>query len=288
MQRERWIGKYIGEAIGTFVLVFFGCGILFEAILFKGVGDLFSAGMAWGLAVAIAVYLTASMSGTHINPAVTLAMAATGRFPWKKVPQYVGSQIVGAFVGAATLMVMFGSAFQRFADAQQIKIGAAGSEKLAMMLVPYSPHPWMVGTGQAAYAQVPIWRGIFTEAIATALLVIFIMAMLERRSINAPSAWFFPIALGLLVAMLVFVTAPQTMTSLNPARDLGPRIFAWFYGFGAVAFPGIRDGWSLVVTAVGPIVGGLFGGFFFDLVMKRFYPVAKEEEKPVREIRPAA
>lgn len=272
MDEERWVGRYIGEVIGDFILVFFGCGIIFEAVLFNGVGDLLSAGMAWGLAVAIAVYVTASMSGTHINPAVTLALAATGRFPWRKVPQYIVSQIVGAFLGAATLMTMFSSAFHRFAEANDLTIGGPGSEKLAMMLIPISPHPWIVGTGPSAWAQVPAWRGFFTEGIATALLVVLILALLERRSVNAPTPWFFPVALGLGVVMLVFVTAPQTMTSLNPARDLGPRIFLWLYGFGDIAFPGIRNGWSLVVTVLGPIVGGLFGGFFFDLVMKPYFP----------------
>jgi glycerol uptake facilitator protein len=70
------------------------------------------------------------------------------------------------------------------------------------------------------------------------------------------------------------------MTSLNPARDLGPRIFLLFYGFGDIALPGIRDGGSLVVTVVAPIVGGLFGGFFFDLVMKRHFPAEVPQAAP--------
>jgi glycerol uptake facilitator protein len=273
-EEERWAGRYLGEAIGIFLLIFFGCGIVFVAVLYGGVGDLFSAGMAWGFAVALAIYVTASMSGTHINPAVTLALAATGRFPWKKVPQYIAAQITGAFLGAVALILMFGSAFQRFADAQHIAIGAKGSEKLAMMLVPFSPHPGIVGVGPDAYAQVPVWRGLFTEVMATALLMVIILAMLERRSVNAPSSWFFPVALAFGVAMLVFVTAPLTMTSLNPARDLGPRILTLFMGFGETAFPGPRDGGSLLVTVGGPIVGALMGGFFFELVMKRHYPPA--------------
>jgi glycerol uptake facilitator protein len=280
METESWWGKYIGEAIGDFLLVFFGCGIIFVGVLWGQVGDLFSAGMAWGLAVAMAVYVTASISGTHINPAVTLALASTGRFPWRKVPQYVIAQITGAFLGAAALYVMFGSAFDKFAEAQGITVGETGSEKLAMMFVPYSPHPWIVGTGDAAYAQVPWWSGFFAEALATALLVVFILSMLERRNAQAPASWFFPVALGLGVAMLVFVTAPLTMTSLNPARDLGPRLFTLLLGFGNVAFPGTRDGLSMLVTVGAPLFGGLVGGFFFDWVMKRHYP------KPTAEVVP--
>jgi glycerol uptake facilitator protein len=276
MDEERWTGRYIGEAIGDFILIFFGCGIIFQAVLFGGVGDLFSAGIAWGFAVALAVYVTASMSGTHINPAVTLALAATGRFPWRKVPQYIASQIVGAFLGAVALMTINSSAFHRFAEANDLTIGGPGSEKLAMMLIPVSPHPWIVGVGPEAYAQVPVWRGFFAEAIATGLLVIFVLTLLERRSVNAPAPWFFPVALAVGVTMLVYVTAPQTMTSLNPARDLGPRIFLLLYGFGEIAFPGVRDGGSLLVTVGGPIVGGLVGGFFFDQVIRRFYPAPVE------------
>jgi glycerol uptake facilitator protein len=278
---EKWIGKYIGEAIGAFLLVLFGCGLIFVGTLYNGVGDLFSAGMGWGFAVALAVYVTATLSGTHINPAVTLAMAATGRFPWRKVPQYIAAQITGAFLGAVALMLMFYDAFAAFATKQGLTFGGPASEKLGMMLVPYSPHPWIVGVGANAYAQVPIWRGFFTEALATAFLVILILVLLERRSINAPAPWFFPIALGVGVTMLVFITAPLTMTSLNPARDLGPRILLFFMGFGQIAFPGTRSGGSMLVTVGGPLLGGVVGAYFFDLVMKRFYPkpIAVEQEK---------
>jgi glycerol uptake facilitator protein len=195
MEQKSWLGNYIAEAFGDFILIFFGCGIIFVAILFGGVGDLFSAGMAWGLAVMLAVYTTASISGTHINPSVTLALAFRRQFPWSQVVPYIISQIVGAFLGALALYLMFGDAMYAFAAKQGITIGGPGSEKIAMMFVPYVPHPWIVGTGPEAYAQVPIWRGMLTEFLATALLVIFVLTLLEGRSINAPQPWFFPFAL---------------------------------------------------------------------------------------------
>lgn len=274
--RESWLGKYIGEAIGVFFIVFFGCGIIFVAILFNGVGDLFSAGMAWGFAVALAVYAGASMSGAHFNPAVTLALAVTKRFPWNQVVQYWISQIVGGFLGALALIGLFGDAFQKFADKNGLVIGQAGSEKLAMMLIPVSPHPWIVGIGQAAYDMVPIWRGVLTEALATALLLVIILMLLEARSVTSTPMRFFPLALGVGVTMLVFVTAPLTMTSLNPARDLGPRIMLLLMGFGNIAFPGIRDGGSLLVTVIGPLIGGPLGALFFDRVMRPYYPAPAE------------
>jgi len=119
---------------------------------------------------------------------------------------------------------------------------------------------------------VPIWTGFFAEALSTALLVMFILVLLERRSVNAPAAWFFPFALGLLICMIVIIDGPLTMTSLNPARDLGPRILTLLMGFGTIAFPGVRDGGSLLVTAGAPLVGGVLGALFFDYVMKPFFP----------------
>ncbi len=275
--RESWLGKYIGEAIGVYLIVLFGCGLIFSAILFGVIGDFYSAGMGWGFAVAIAVYAGASMSGAHFNPAVTLSLAITGRFPWNRVVQYWISQIVGGFLGAVSLLALFGPALGQFAAKNHLVIGQPGSEKLAMMFIPISPHPWVVGINQAAYDAVPIWTGFLAEALCTAVLVAFILALLERRAVNAPSSWFFPIALGVLVCMIVIIDAPLTMTSLNPARDLGPRILTWLMGFGSIAFPGVRDGGSLLVTVGGPLVGGPIGALFFDYVMKPFYPAPTPE-----------
>lgn len=170
------------------------------------------------------------------------------------------------------LIGLFGPAFHKFAAEQGLTIGQAGSEKLAMMLIPISPHPWVVGIDQAAYDKVPIMTGFFAEALSTGILVMFVLALLERRSVNAPAGWFFPVALGLLVTMIVIIDGPLTMTSLNPARDLGPRIMALLMGFGSIAFPGVRDGGSLLVTAGAPLVGGVLGAIFFDRLMKPFFP----------------
>jgi len=277
---ERWVSRYLGEVIGTFVLVLFGRAAVIIAVLFGQASDLFSAGLAWGFAVALAIYVAGSLSGAHINPAVTLGFAVSGRHPWRQVLPYWLCQIVGAFLGAATLVLIFGAAMQHFVAQEGLVIGEAGSEKAAMMLAPYSPHPWIVGVGPEAYAQVPIWRGFATELIATAVLLVIVRALIESRSINAPTSWSFPFAVVIAICMLTVLTAPLTMTSLNPARDLGPRIMLWFMGFGQIAFPGIRGGLSMLVTVGAPLVGGVAGSLFFDLVMKPFYPPVGPEAEP--------
>lgn len=269
--------EYTGEILGTFLLVLLGCSAVAIAVLYKQDADLFSAGLSWGFAVAIAVWVAGSLSGAHINPAVTLGMAAIGRFPWRRVPAFWGCQILGAFLGAVAVWLVFGSAIDAFAAKESIEFGAPGSERAGLILVPYSPHPWIVGIDQAAYAAVPVWRGLLTEWLGTAVLVMVVLALLETRSINSPVSWSFPLAVAALICMLTVLTAAHTMTSLNPARDLGPRTMLWLMGFGEVAFPGPRDGLSMLITVAGPLLGGGSGAVFFHRVLEPLFETGHAE-----------
>jgi glycerol uptake facilitator protein len=272
-----------GEMLGGFLIILIGDGVVAVGTLTSfGVGDLLSAGLGWAIAVMLAIYCAATMSGAHFNPAVTLALAATGRHPWRRVAPYIAAQIVGMFLGAVVLAALWWPTMREFARERGITIGQWGSEKLALIFAPYSPHPGFLGTPEFPI-HVPFWQGFFVEFVVTAILLIVILSLLESRSVNAPSAWFFPLIIGLTVGVLVFTTAPLTMTSLNPARDLGPRILLWFLGFGQVAFPGPNHGLSLIITTLGPIAGGLFGAFLFDLVLLRRYPEPERERGPVTE-----
>lgn len=259
----------VGEALGTFVLILFGCSAVAVAVLYGHDADLFSAGVSWGLAVALAVWVAASLSGAHINPAVTLGLAVIGRFPWRRVPHFWASQVVGAFLGAGAVWLVFGGAVNAFAARHHIEIGAPGSERVGMIFVPYSPHPLIVGIDQAAYQAVPVWRGLLTECLATAVLIVIVLCLLEPRWTSAPASWAFPWSVAALVTMLTIVTGAITMTSLNPARDLGPRMLLALIGFGWTAFPGPREGMSLVITTVAPLAGGVLGALFFQRVIDR-------------------
>lgn len=274
MQKENWVGKYIGEAIGTYLIVLLGCGIVFTAIMLGTIGDLTSAGIGWGLAVTIAVYAGASMSGAHFNPSVTLALAIRGRFPWNHAIAYVVSQILGGFLAAATLFAMYSGVFYDFVAKNKIVIGQPGSQIAMAIFVPLTPHPGIIGMDAAAYAKVSLLQGSIGEFLATFILMLGILFLLESRSVNAPVSWFFPVALGLIVAELVMIEAPISMLSLNAARDLGPRIFAALLGFGSMAFPGPRaDIW---VTTLVPVLGALAATYFYDGVMLPFFPRANK------------
>ncbi|MFD0712547.1 MIP/aquaporin family protein [Paenibacillus sp. GCM10027626] len=278
--RNSWLKKYAGEAVGTFLLVLFGCSAVVIAVTYGHAADLFSAGLAWGFSVALAVWVTGSISGAHLNPAVTLGFAIIGRHPWRKVIPYWTAQVMGAFGGAAAVVLVFGDAIRDFALRKGIEMGAIGSEKIAMMLAPYSPHPGIVGIDVHAYAIVPVWRGFATELLGTALLAIVVLVLTEARNENSPAPWGLPIGIVILVTMLTVVTGAHTMTSLNPARDLGPRIMLAFMGFGSVAFPGPRDGLSMFITIGGPLAGGVIGCLLYKFGLARLFarPLPESEQ----------
>src|SRR6204780_4523578 len=118
----------IGEFIGTFILVFFGCGSVCAAVTTGAQVGVFQVAMVWGLGISTAIYLTASLSGAHLNPAVTISIAAWSDFPKSRVPGYIATQLAGAFVAAALLHVIFGGAIEEFEAKNGIVRGQPGSE----------------------------------------------------------------------------------------------------------------------------------------------------------------
>lgn len=252
--------RYAGEVLGTGVIVLLGCSGVAVATLFGQVADLVSMGVIWGGAIAIAVWLAASFSGAHLNPAVTLAFAIARKHPWREVLPYWGSQLLGAFIGAAVVLLWFGGAMTAWMAENGITKGAPDGVLASMIFVPYSPNPAMIGFGVDAHSAVPVWRGFAVELIATMLLIVFVVIATHRRTSNAPVAWAFPLAMLVLILLLTVGTGALTMTSLNPARDLGPRLLMFFDGFGTNAFPGPRGGLSLLITVGAPLVAGALTG----------------------------
>lgn len=275
-----WFGHYIGEALGVFLIVFFGDAVIFVAVLLGVAPDIITVGLAWGFAVGMAVWAAASISGAHFNPGVTLAMALRRKFPWVQVIPYIISQIIGGLLAATILSVLYNGMITSKLAALGLAKGAPGSQLVSMIFVPYTPNPGMVGIGPdnvaatlhvaEGWSKVSVWQGALGEFIATALLLVFILVLLERRSTNAPIGWFFPVGLGIGVMLLVIVEGPISMVSLNAARDLGPRIFLSLTGWGQMAFPGPRGDWW--VTTIAPTLGAVFGAYLYDFVLRPFMP----------------
>ena len=267
----------IGEVVGSFLLAVLGLGIGISATLWSAPGspwfsDIWPTAAGWALAIALGIYVTATLSGAHFNPAVTITMAVTGRHPWRSVPLYIGCQVLGWFLGAAVLAAMFGRNLYDYANANGIVIGSPESAGLGAAFTTYSPNPGIAGAAAGGFTTVPFLQGLSGEVLGTAILLLVILSLLETRHVNAPSAWFFPLIVGATVGLLIMFIAPITQACFNPARDLGPRIMLLFLGFGQAAFPGPNGGLSLVVTTVGPIIGGILGALFFDKVMRPNIP----------------
>ena len=208
------VGAAIAELVGTFILVFGGTAVAVGAILARPTAgppyDSLAVALAFGLALAAVVAAVGHVSGAHVNPAVTLGLAATGKFPWQYTPHYIGAQLIGAVLAALATWVTFGGA------------GARGEAKLA------ATYPAQ-GVGDL--------QAFLVEILITFILVFVVMAVATDQ--RAPAA-IAPIVVGFALAVGVFIAGPVTGGSVNPARSLGPMIVAgdltsfWLYILGPI------------------------------------------------------
>ena len=208
------VGAAIAELVGTFILVFGGTAVAVAAILSRPTAgpayDSLAVALAFGLALVAVVAAVGHVSGAHVNPAVTLGMAAAGKFPWNYAPVYIGAQLVGAVLAALATWLTFGGA------------GARSEARLA------ATYPAQ-GVGDL--------QAFLVEILITFILVFVVMAVATDE--RAPAA-IAPIAVGFALAVGVFIAGPVTGGSVNPARSLGPMIVAgdltsvWLYILGPV------------------------------------------------------
>ncbi len=251
--------EFTGELLGTFILVFFGLGAVHVAVLADGLVGLWQVAAVWGIAVGVAIYATADLSGAHLNPAVTLAMAIYRRFEWPKVAKYVLAQLVGAFLAAAVLYLLFGGLIERFELGQGIVRGTAGSELSAMIYGEYFPNPGMFGDSTDKLTSLSAWHAMLAEAAGTAVLAFIVFTASQPRGSRRAATGTVAVIVGLGLTMIICVLAPLTQAGFNPARDFGPRIFSYLAGWGSVAIPGPRGGF-FTVYIVGPFLGAVAGG----------------------------
>ena len=276
--QEGWTKKYLGEVLGTFVLVFLGDSFVAYAVAGNSgfLAGLLGAGFFWGFAVTLAIYSSAAVSGAHLNPAVTLALALRRSFPWSKVPGYIVSQLVGAFIAAAGVSFVWNGIIVHYENAKKIVRGGANGIESGLVYSANWPHPLLVGYKGDALTQVPWWRGAGTEIVITALLVITILGIIEDRIPSAANVA--PLAIGIVVAALVGLFAPIEMASLNPARDLGPRIWMLLIGYGSNAIPG--PNWNITVSTLMPLIGGPLGAYIYDFIVHQHLPVPVGPAEP--------
>ncbi|MGI9388188.1 MAG: MIP/aquaporin family protein, partial [Methyloligellaceae bacterium] len=234
---------------------------------------LWQVAVVWFIGVSLAIYATAAYSGAHINPAITLVAAVYDGMPIGRVFVYWVAQLTGAVIAALVLYAMFADAILEFERQRGLFRGGPGSELSAMMFGEYFPNPAVYGTNEAAWRVVSMPRAFVAEMVGTAVLAFMVGAMTSERNMARPPAGVTAIIIGLTVAAIISVVAPLTQAALNPARDLGPRLVAYFLGWGEIAIPGPRGGWLTVYIAA-PMLGGLIGGGIQRL-LARFAPLDK-------------
>jgi glycerol uptake facilitator protein len=271
MQRSL-VSCCVAELIGTFILVFLGCGAVHVAVLTGELSGLWQVGMVWGVGVMGAAYACGAVSGAHINPAITVGLAAWRHFPLSRVGPYIASQVGGAFLAAAALFFIFSPTIKVKDNALQLLHAEATSSgtlsvRTAMCYGEYYPNPALnKGLIDVPSSTVTEGMAFFAEVLCTAILAIVVAAVADDRNPVTPRQMA-PLFIGLTVAALISVIAPLTQACLNPARDFGPRLFAYFAGWGEVAIPGPNGRGFFTVYILAPLLGGVVGiGTYYKLL----------------------
>jgi glycerol uptake facilitator protein len=271
------VKTWLAEFVGTYLLVLLGCGAVHAAILTGAQSGLWQVAIVWGIAIMLAVYTIGSISGAHINPAITVAFAVWGKFPLRLVIPYATAQLAGAFVAAATLFVLFSPYLKAREQEKQVVRGAPGSEITAMCYGEYfpspgplsnSPGPYSIDSHERLNSFVSEPAAFLAEFLGTMILALVVFAVTDDRNPGAPPAGLAAVFIGLTVAALISVIAPLTQACFNPARDFGPRLFAFFAGWGPIALPGPRGMGFLTVYIIAPIAGAIMGGGLYSRVLK--------------------
>src|SRR5436190_10266849 len=258
MPRALW-RELLAEFFGTFILIVFGVGVVAQVVLSRSTaGSYLSINIAWGLAVTMGCYVSAGVTGAHLNPAVTLALAAHRRFPWNHVLPYSLAQIAGAFVASAVVFVTYHDALKAFDGGVRHVLGADGT---AGIWATY-PQPFLsVFPG-----------GVVDQVVGTALLVGVIFGITDSRNSPAP-AGLAPVIVGLLVVLIGATFGFNSGYAINPARDFAPRLFTAVAGWGSEVF-WAGNGWWWV-PIVGPSIGAVAGGWLYDACVGNRFPAPR-------------
>ncbi len=249
------VREMLAEFLGTLVLIAFGVGVVAQTVLSRQTaGSMLSINICWGLAVTMGCYVSAGVTGAHLNPAVTLGLAVHRRFPWSKVVPYTVAQVAGAFVASAIVFASYHDTLHAFDGGIRHVAGELGT---AGIFATY-PQPF-VSTA----------IGFVNEAVATALLVGVILGITDTRNSPAP-AGLVPVIVGLLVVAIGASFGFNTGYAINPARDFGPRLFTALAGWGREVFTTSNGWWWVPIVA--PCVGGVAGGWTYDAFVGYWFP----------------
>jgi glycerol uptake facilitator protein len=244
-------GELLAEFAGTLILILFGCGVVAQVVA-TGVGEVPSIHWAWGLGVVMGVYVAGRISGAHLNPAVTIALAAFKGFPWRKVAPYSLAQFLGAFVAALIVRWNYSEALATFDPGNTPKSQGVFS------------------TLPATALGVSEWGAFRDQIIGTAILLFLILAVTDVLA-TPPQANLAPFIVGLIVVAIGMAWGANAGYAINPARDFGPRLASFLTGYGE-AFRDTTGYPYWWIPIVAPIIGGLIGAGLYQVLVGRHLP----------------
>lgn len=269
-------GELLAEFIGSFVLIAFGTGVVAVAVvgltesgrttaIFNDAGGWLLITWGWAFAVALAVYIAGGVSGAHLNPAVTFAMAIKGDLPWKKVIPYWVAQVVGCFGGAAIVYWDYARAINAYNAAHHVLLRSSTGGLTTYSIFGTFPAPYFTGA----------WGPLLDQIIGTFFLVLFILGINDMRNLGVKGN-LGPFMVGIAVAAIGMSFGVDAGYAINPARDFGPRLFTWLEGWGQNAFPGPLGYWW--VPIVGPLVGGAIAVYIYRWFIEKTL-IARQENQ---------
>ncbi|XP_069971062.1 aquaporin-3 isoform X4 [Penaeus vannamei] len=271
--RNPMFREFLAEFLGTFILVIFGDASVAQKVLTKDAnGDFFSVNWGWGVAVTLGVLVSGGVSGGHINPAVTVAMAVWGKHPWVKVPVYVIAQYLGAFMASSMVYAVYLNALDAFEPERSL--ATAG------IFATY-PGAMTASNGTLVTDFLSNGNGMGDQVVGTMLLLICVCAITDPRNMEVPKA-LIPLFVGFTVLNIGVCFGFNCGYAINPARDLAPRFFTLIAGWGeqtftAGTFDGIAWWW---VPLVGPHIGAVMGVGIYLLLIELHHPEAQEFSLP--------
>ncbi|GBQ96877.1 MIP/aquaporin family protein [Asaia lannensis] len=258
-ERKRFLGELISEFIAVLIIIIFGDSVAAMIVLYDPnpyQNAYWGVAIVWGLGVTFAIYATGAVSGTHANPAVTLALALYRGFSWKKVLPYCAAQVLGGIAGAAVVYLNFHPVIDHYNMTHHFtRAGDGGAAGV------FFTHPGLAVTAMHSFV---------VQIVLTAVLVFGIFAITCQYNTQAPQANSGALIIGLLVAAIGASSGFLDAWAINPARDFGPRTFAYFAGWGASAFPSPQHYWWVPIA--GPLVGGVVGAGIYQFTLRPFMP----------------
>jgi glycerol uptake facilitator protein len=251
-------GELAAEFAGTMILILFGVGVVAQ-VVGGGIGDHDSISWGWGLGVMLGIYVAARISGAHLNPAVTIALAVFKGFEWRKVAPYSVAQFLGAFVAALLVRWNYTEVLSKVDPGHTVKTQGVFST--------------LPGNGTLPVGE---WGALRDQIIGTAILLFLIFAITDANN-TSPAANLAPLIIGLLIVGIGMAWGTDAGYAINPARDFGPRLASYFTGYGG-AFRDQTGYLYFWIPIVGPIVGAVLGGGLYQVLIGRFLPSGEAQE----------